>query len=309
LSLEKFHADELAVLINDPAKTRGLTVLAVNGDRVSGVQRGGDGTVRQLDMFRVVDGEIVQDSTIAGRKRMFMGPVMMNRRNKNMTFHCGVEHKEEWDERFLLGGDEGHHKDHHQHHQHHDHHHYNSIRHLQNLFPDNLNNPAYKKTNNEQETPLPNTRFQINLILDIDTEFIQKQGGSLLAIEYINLLFTIANTVFEKEVGVRFHIVHVQEVSYFQSATNLRDGLKLMRERYDRDFPDNVQLRHALLGQYIGGGIAFIDAVCDGRYGVGLSSGLEGRVESLDENAVYDLFIMMHELGHSLGSGECYRVV
>jgi hypothetical protein len=53
------------------------------------------------------------------------------------------------------------------------------------------------------------------------------------------------------------------------------------------------------------GGIAFIDAVCDDRYAVGLSSGLEGRIGSLDEDALYDLFIMVHEIGHSLGSGKC----
>ena len=44
--------------------------------------------------------------------------------------------------------------------------------------------------------------------------------------------------------------------------------------------------------------------VCDKRYAVGLSSGLEGSIEGLDDDAVYDLFIMMHELGHSLGSGK-----
>ena len=44
--------------------------------------------------------------------------------------------------------------------------------------------------------------------------------------------------------------------------------------------------------------------VCDKRYAVGLSSGLEGSIGTLDHDAVYDLFIMMHELGHSLGSGK-----
>ena len=120
----------------------------------------------------------------------------------------------------------------------------------------------------------------------------------------MNFLITVANAILENEVGVRLNAVHVQEVTYFGSAESLRDGLRLMREHYDQHFPADVQLRHALLGKYIGGGIAFIDAVCDERYGVGLSSGLEGTINSLDEDAVYDLFIMMHEIGHSLGSGK-----
>ena len=301
-------ASKLTVLVNDPTNTIGLTVLSVNTgtSKISGVQRGKSGSVRKLNMFKVEDGEIV--TSAARQKRMFMGPIV---RGRHQSFTCGVEHKEEWDERMLRhesdewkgirGGTDEEHHDHHVHeHQHNDHEHEHqhfNIRQLQNMFSGKTNGRLY-------EAGGPRIRFQINVVIDIDAEFIAKQGGAVQAVEYVNLLVTVANSILGNEVGVRLNVIHIQEVTYFKPVATLRDGLKVMRRYYEDKFSDNIQLRHALLGKYIGGGIAFIDAVCDKRYGVGLSSGLEGRINSLDEDAVYDLFIMMHEIGHSLGSGK-----
>ena len=56
----------------------------------------------------------------------------------------------------------------------------------------------------------------------------------------------------------------------------------------------------ALLGKGLGGGIAFIDSITDTRWGFGISTGLEGKIRSLDGQALDDLFMVVHELGVSL---------
>ena len=90
----------------------------------------------------------------------------------------------------------------------------------------------------------------------------------------------------------------------FESVDTLREGLQTMRQFYEDDMSDDgTSLRHALLGRDIGGGIAFVDAVCDSTWGVGLSSGLRGKIDNLDEDAMYDVFMFSHEIGHSFGSG------
>lgn len=53
----------------------------------------------------------------------------------------------------------------------------------------------------------------------------------------------------------------------------------------------------ALLGKGLGGGIAFIDSITDTRWGFGISSGLEGKIRSLDGQALDDIFMVVHELG------------
>ncbi|KAL3788815.1 hypothetical protein HJC23_006268 [Cyclotella cryptica] len=316
-------ASKLSILVNDPAKTRGIAVLSVNTENgsVRGLQRGRSGSVRTLDMFTLRNGEVVEDAAahMDARKRIFMSSVVGKGKNQNFT--CGVEHKEEWDDRMLFEGvlDEGwkgvrgrldEEKAHHHHHHHHDeheHHHHDHNQRLLNVFSKTA---AFKPSTDEtvySDEDGPGVRFQVNIVIDIDAEFIAKQGGPEEAIEYVNFLVTVANVILENEVGARLNVIRIQEINYFGSADTLRDGLRIMREQYNGKFPDGVQLRHALLGTYMGGGIAFIDAVCDDRYGVGLSSGLEGRIGSLDEDALYDLFIMVHEIGHSLGSDHTFE--
>lgn len=293
-----------------------LSVNTENGS-VRGLQRGRSGSVRTLDMFTLRNGQVVEDAAahVDVRKRIFISSVVGKGKNQNFT--CGVAHKEEWDDRMLFDGvwdeewkgvrgpqDQHNVHGHHQHHEH-EHHHHDHNHRLLNVFS---KPEGFKPSTDETLYPDEDgtrVRFQVNIVIDIDAEFIAKQGGPEEAIEYVNFLVTVANVIMENEMGVQLNVVRVQEVNYFGSTDTLRDGLRIMREQYNGNFPDGVQLRHALLGTYMGGGIAFIDAVCDDRYGVGLSSGLEGRIGSLDEDALYDLFIMVHEIGHSLGSGEC----
>ena len=69
-----------------------------------------------------------------------------------------------------------------------------------------------------------------------------------------------------------------------------------MRETYGGTVGKDkgAQLRHAMLGNELGGGIAFTDAVCDSSWGFGISSGLRGEINNMD---LYDVFMFAHELG------------
>ena len=168
--------------------------------------------------------------------------------------------------------------------------------------------------------------FQINILIAIDAQFIQLHGGSQTeAIKYINFLITRANQIYEHELGAHLHVVQVDEVTIFdetahlyrpggsRSVTGLRDGLTVMRKYYmDKGVGtktingQTINLVHALLGQEIGGGIAFINTICDSSWGVGFSSGLKGHMSNLDDDAHRDAHMVAHEIGHSLGSGHTY---
>lgn len=51
-------------------------------------------------------------------------------------------------------------------------------------------------------------------------------------------------------------------------------------------------LHHALLGNQLGGGVAFLSRVCDPRFGYGVSASLQGSFDSLDSAAVWDMFVV-----------------
>ncbi|KAL7527967.1 hypothetical protein ACHAXR_004386, partial [Thalassiosira sp. AJA248-18] len=151
--------------------------------------------------------------------------------------------------------------------------------------------------------------FIIDLIVAIDAEFIIRQGSTEAAVEYINFLVAAANVIYEEELDVHLNVVGIEETDIFESEDikTLRDGLRTMRHHYKGTMgSDGVNLVHAMLGKDMGGGIAFIDTVCDSSWGVGLSSGLRGIMDDLDEEAMHDAHMFAHEIGHSLGSGKFF---
>lgn len=47
-------------------------------------------------------------------------------------------------------------------------------------------------------------------------------------------------------------------------------------------------------------------SVCDKDWGFGVTSDMSGNLENVDENVLFDFFIFIHEVGHSLGSGHTF---
>ena len=108
---------------------------------------------------------------------------------------------------------------------------------------------------------------------------------------------------------VLVNIVHIRETDIFDELTSTKSALKEMR-LHPR--PDTIHsnskiiLHHAMLGRYLGGGIAFIDSICDKQWGYGVTSDISGSLTNLDELVLFDFFIITHEIGHSLGSGHTF---
>ncbi|KAL3780992.1 hypothetical protein ACHAWO_007453 [Cyclotella atomus] len=156
--------------------------------------------------------------------------------------------------------------------------------------------------------------FHIDLSIEVDASFIERQGSAEKAVEYINFLVSASNFVFEHEVDAHLNVVHVEETDRFDSQTNAKEALSLMRMQlglqsnstYYKDSRSKFRLHHAVLGRYLGGGIAFIDSICDQDWGFGVTSDISGNLENVDENVLFDFFIFIHEVGHSLGSGHTF---
>lgn len=102
--------------------------------------------------------------------------------------------------------------------------------------------------------------FIINVLVAVDSEFIQKQGGTDSAVEYINWLMGATTAILEPEVGARLNVVKIEETDVFRGSTTLDEGLETMRKGFEGtvDKDGNVNLVHALLGRHIGGGIAYV---------------------------------------------------
>jgi len=105
------------------------------------------------------------------------------------------------------------------------------------------------------------------------------------------------------------NIVSITEQTFYDELTTTKDALRAQRlhPRPESDTNgDSIILHHALLGRWIGGGIAFIDSICDKQWGYGVTSDLSGNLNDINDLVMFDFFIVTHEIGHSLGSGHTF---
>lgn len=143
--------------------------------------------------------------------------------------------------------------------------------------------------------------YQVNLYLEIDQAFEDNHGSFQAALDYIDLLISAASAIYEKEIDTHLHVVHVQKTNRYDPAKSTTDALSIMRSTFAGSewHSENVDLHHALLAKDLGGGIAYVGALCNSDYGFGLSANLAGTFNGLGASTVWDLTVVAHELGVS----------
>jgi len=279
---EQVDASKITFLASSPSSTtRDLTVVSVNTNsgEVHGLQRHGEsGTIRQISPKDNTNPTLqLRSASMSSEPRKF------NDHDDHLHRHMADASSNPHDD-----------TDHGHHHYNHDEGEHHRTRHL--VDTSNLRSAATESTHKG---------FQINLIVDIDRQLIQQNGGLERAIEYVNFIVSTTNIVLKNEFDLHLNVVQISETAIFNKmddGSTIRDALKLMRETYHGTVGkyEGAHLRHALLGKDLGGGIAFTDTVCDSSWGFGISSGMRGEIGNMD---LYDVFVFAHELGHNLGSG------
>lgn len=81
-------------------------------------------------------------------------------------------------------------------------------------------------------------------------------------------------------------------------ATTKLDRLYEFQAAWSAGWPATADLAHFLSGAPLGGGIAYINVLCNPAYGFGLSADLSGIATAPG----WDRYVFAHELGHGFGS-------
>ncbi len=133
-------------------------------------------------------------------------------------------------------------------------------------------------------------------------------GGTLeTAINYINLLVSTASVIYEKEISTHLRVTGVKVSTIYDSAGNVGTALDIMENSWkgytweathSNYIPSGrIDLHHALLGNDLRGGIAYIGTLCSPVWGFGLTASITGNFNALSRTMMWDIAAFMHEIG------------
>eukprot|EP00804_Cyclotella_cryptica_P019493 CCRYP_006643-RF/>CCRYP_006643-RF protein AED:0.13 eAED:0.13 QI:170/0.76/0.85/1/0.61/0.71/14/191/939 len=212
---------------------------------------------------------------------------------------------------------EKHDHENHQDHDHAHHHHHHTLN-----LSDAQNKDIFAHLGNINRNVLRNRRrlyatdtfpnkwsYQVDLYIEIDGGLVLKHDPNDAVnmpntIAYVNALITAASSVYEKEVDTH------SKTTLYDSQTSTSGALDVMVNQYssqswhyvDPITGESPDLHHAILYKSLGGGIAYLGAVCNSNYGYGVSAGIRGSMSDLGGEMFWDISVIMHEIGHNFGA-------
>ena len=150
----------------------------------------------------------------------------------------------------------------------------------------------------------------LQIAVDTDWEFVELFGGNVdAASEYAATLLGGVSTIFEMDVNVQTQISYLRiwnDDSDPWDAGNTESQLYQFRDYWEANMSDVTRhLVHLLSGRSLGGGIAWLSAVCTPYYGYAVSADINGffPLPLTDHNSNnWDVMVVAHELGHNCGT-------
>jgi hypothetical protein len=151
--------------------------------------------------------------------------------------------------------------------------------------------------------------------VECDWQLTQRFGGDAqAAANYVIALYGALSQRFYEQVDAVLQLAHLGTYSTasdpWQSQENgagLGGLLDEFRIAWTNALPGGGALGHFLSGADLGGGLAYVDVLCNGSWGFGASSGINfygGQTPLPVQQGpfTWDYYVVAHEMGHNFGS-------
>ncbi len=151
------------------------------------------------------------------------------------------------------------------------------------------------------------TRLVCDVALDCDYDFFVKESSdSMKAVNYALTMLGTTSAIYEREINVQLQASYLNVWAtsadpYTQSTTSTQlDEFQAWWNAYRGDVPrDYAQL---LSGRNLGGGIAYVNQLCNTSYAYSVIGDLYGLNVYPQNSSTWDINVMAHEMGHTFGS-------
>ncbi len=153
----------------------------------------------------------------------------------------------------------------------------------------------------------------LQIAVDTDWEFTDLFGGNSAASgEYATTLMGAMSTIFSADVGVGVQVSYLRlwnDSSDPWNGSSTLSQLNQFRDYWQSNMSDVPRhLAHLLSGRSLGGGIAWLSAVCT-SYGYAVSANMNGSfpLPLADHHSNnWDIVVVTHETGHNTGTGHTH---
>jgi len=153
------------------------------------------------------------------------------------------------------------------------------------------------------------------LAIETDFQFYSKFGNATAAAQYATQLVAAVAEVYREEVQADL------EIAYLGIHTTSNDGwsapetpgatpgtlLNEFQAAWAGSWPASADLAHFISGASLGGGVAYVGALCNQSYGFGVSASIGGNINwgsftGAPSATNWDFVVVAHELGHNFGA-------
>jgi hypothetical protein len=159
---------------------------------------------------------------------------------------------------------------------------------------------------------LSNVMYFAGIAVETDYELYAKFGSAANLTKYVGDLFSFVSAVYQRDVLVTLQVNYLSIWTTTADPWNATSDTSAALSEFVGYWNTNRTAvpratAHMLSGKGLGGGVAYLNALCNG-FGYGVSASLAGVAPTNISTTYWDFMVVTHELGHNFGSPHthCY---
>jgi len=156
------------------------------------------------------------------------------------------------------------------------------------------------------------------LAIETDYQLYQRFGSTGGLTSYVTQLVAAVSEQYFIDVQTTLSIAYLGVYSNAADPWTAQDSggnagnlLDQFRAAWAGNWPAQADLAHFISGANLGGGVAYIDVLCDQNFGFGVSGNVSGNIDwgtwtGQPAAFTWDFVVVAHELGHNFGSAHTH---
>ena len=159
---------------------------------------------------------------------------------------------------------------------------------------------------------LSSVMYYAGIAVETDYELYQKFNSTANLTKYVGDLFALVSAIYQRDVLVTLQVNYLSIWTTAADPWNATSDTTSALYEFAGYWNTNRSTvprstAHMLSGKGLGGGIAYLNALCSG-FGYGVSASLSGVAPTDISYTYWDFMVVAHELGHNFGSPHthCY---